>query len=255
MPGRKLHQRSAFTLIEVLVVVSIIGLLLAIMIPSLARSRENARSVVCRSNLKEWGNAMFMYANVHRGTLPFEDRPDPVRDVAGDRGDKTGWACWFDALDRYLGSVQADEDVKICPTVHRFDPGRQESYRMNSKLAEDNIKSPHYYPFRRLDTLKRPGETVMLFDGDVGGGTISFKGRWRLSRNDDVSYRHNRAANLLFADWHAENLKKNVLKVKSYDKEKYDRNEPDPRGSIIWLPAPPPDLGPWHPDPQPSGPG
>ncbi len=49
----KSQRRCGFTLIEVLVVVAIIALLIAILLPALARAREEARAVVCLSNLKQ----------------------------------------------------------------------------------------------------------------------------------------------------------------------------------------------------------
>jgi prepilin-type N-terminal cleavage/methylation domain-containing protein/prepilin-type processing-associated H-X9-DG protein len=222
----------AFTLIEVLVVTGVIALLIAILLPSLARSREQTRAVACKSNLSQLGKALVLYANDYRSTLPYENRGEEVSE---------GRVCWFDAIDHpYLSKAKADRRVKICPTVALDAPTLEESYRMNSKLAEatestDPAKIQYLKPYRKIDTLDRPGATVVLFDGKVGGQIASFKGRWRL-RKDDVCYRHNVSTNLLFADWHAEGMHKNVLKAKSI------KNSP-----VIWQPA---DVGPWDPDPQ-----
>lgn len=105
-------QTPAFTLVEVLVVISIIALLLAILIPSMARARENARSVVCRSNLTEWGRMMLIYTEDYSGFLPYEDRGE----------EDLGRVCWFDALDWSWSTTEAPEGVKACPTVLRNDP-------------------------------------------------------------------------------------------------------------------------------------
>jgi prepilin-type N-terminal cleavage/methylation domain-containing protein/prepilin-type processing-associated H-X9-DG protein len=56
-----MEKRKGFTLIELLVVISIIALLLAILMPSLQRVRNNARAVVCQSNLKQWGIMLSTY--------------------------------------------------------------------------------------------------------------------------------------------------------------------------------------------------
>ena len=218
------RQAATFTLVELLVVISIIALLLAILIPSMARACENARSVVCRSNLSQWGRMMLMYTNENSGFLPYEDRGE----------EHLGRVCWFDAMDWTWTTTEAPEGVKACPTVLRDDPEREESYRMNSKLAEANEASEYCRPYRKLDTLRRLAQTVLLFDGDVGGGHVSFKGRWRL-RDDDVNYRHNRATNFLFADWHVENLGEQEVGDKSLE------NTP-----LIWQPE---DMGPWDPRP------
>ena len=53
--------RTAFTLIELLVVISIIALLLAILMPSLKKAREQGKTVVCKSNLRQIGIAYTAY--------------------------------------------------------------------------------------------------------------------------------------------------------------------------------------------------
>lgn len=63
-------RKAGFTLIEVLVVVAIIALLVAILLPSLARARDQARTVMCEGHLKEFGNALGMYGLEHKDLLP-----------------------------------------------------------------------------------------------------------------------------------------------------------------------------------------
>ena len=61
---------TAFTLIELLVVVAIIALLLAVLLPSLARAREQGRRGVCLSNLHQLGNGFSHYATDNGSYFP-----------------------------------------------------------------------------------------------------------------------------------------------------------------------------------------
>ncbi len=73
------RRRFAFTLIEVLVVVAIIALLVAILLPSLARARESARAAVCGHHIRLITQSGIMWMTdqkkdaipVHRGWAPF----------------------------------------------------------------------------------------------------------------------------------------------------------------------------------------
>jgi prepilin-type N-terminal cleavage/methylation domain-containing protein/prepilin-type processing-associated H-X9-DG protein len=64
------RSHSAFTLIEVLVVVAIIALLIAVLIPSLQTARTQARVVVCSSNASQVNTAVAMYQSTDRGFVP-----------------------------------------------------------------------------------------------------------------------------------------------------------------------------------------
>jgi prepilin-type N-terminal cleavage/methylation domain-containing protein/prepilin-type processing-associated H-X9-DG protein len=67
---REAHgHRTAFTLIELLVVISVIVMLMAILVPTLRRARNYARSVGCQSNLRQWGLFFSTHVASNNGTL------------------------------------------------------------------------------------------------------------------------------------------------------------------------------------------
>jgi len=63
-------MRKGFTLIELLVVMVIIALLVGLLLPALARAKEEARKTQCRSNLRQLGLGIIMYSNDNGGYSP-----------------------------------------------------------------------------------------------------------------------------------------------------------------------------------------
>jgi len=93
------RNRRGFTLLELLVVVSIIGLLVALVLPAVQAARESARRAQCRNNLKQIGIALHSYMGSHQ-SFPLNWRDNPPR--ASELPPGTYHARPFSALTRLL---------------------------------------------------------------------------------------------------------------------------------------------------------
>lgn len=158
-------RRSAFTLIEILVVLAIIGVLAAILFPVFSSARESARIATCSSNLKQAYLGIQMYMRDSNNRYP---RPTS----------KCGWAS---LVYPYVKSTAVFE----CPNdeYFQFDTSCREgsttnqtgyngSYNINQLQAGNRTSISESY-------VNRPSEVILLMDGDGrdipihGGGKCS----------------------------------------------------------------------------------
>jgi prepilin-type N-terminal cleavage/methylation domain-containing protein len=103
MSVRSLQRSRAFSLVELLVVLGIVALLIAMLIPSLSRAREQANRTKCMSNLRQIGNSLAIYVHDH-GDLPPLDASFPVFYASHNRG-----------LLALRPSLGADRYSLVCP--------------------------------------------------------------------------------------------------------------------------------------------
>ena len=96
-------KEKAFTLIELLVVISIIAILLSVLLPALRKVKVVARTVLCKSNLRQWGIVFIMYTDDNNGSFN--------EGWEGDAG-KSNW--WMDAGRTYYSDI---DELRCCPTA------------------------------------------------------------------------------------------------------------------------------------------
>lgn len=96
-----MNSRRAFTLLEMLVVIAIIGILAALLLPALARSKDKARTTQCTSNLRQLGLGMAMYFGDNDDKYPFITYETQYRQ--------------YSAL---ASSVANSRQIFICPSAH-----------------------------------------------------------------------------------------------------------------------------------------
>jgi prepilin-type processing-associated H-X9-DG protein/prepilin-type N-terminal cleavage/methylation domain-containing protein len=217
---RPLNPGRAFTLIELLTVIAVIGILAAILIPVVGKVRETARSAHCVRNLSGLGAAFQLYAADNRQMYPALRYR--AADPAGNKNPSAqGWQVEINpyltravaTFSRLKQSPDADS-YAFCPEfVRKFrdDPNWNTyttgGYGMNPELGiAVNVWN---YRFNSLRIVE-PSRTILV--GDSGDFHLSVNGAWQTNTTSLGGYasgdpvRHGNRATYLFADGHVEKL-------------------------------------------------
>ncbi|MBI4024184.1 MAG: prepilin-type N-terminal cleavage/methylation domain-containing protein [Verrucomicrobia bacterium] len=216
MPNLQNRRRASigsFTLIELLVVIAIISILAALLMPALKSAQERARQIKCVSNLRQIGQAFFLYANDNDGYWP---PPSPA--FFGWGASWSSWDIWI--FNPFLRTMPYTSKVFKCPTVpSRYrDKDIEINYGMNVVLGYCAVGDATVYSTGYLaiqpSKISNPAVTVLVADSCYDGGGYAdddFGLNFRIwydgvnpTNIGKASRRHSNGANCLFCDGHVE---------------------------------------------------
>jgi prepilin-type N-terminal cleavage/methylation domain-containing protein/prepilin-type processing-associated H-X9-DG protein len=217
----------AFTLVELLVVIGIIGVLVSILLPALSKARDTAATLKCLSNCRTIGTAMVMYSNEHKGYLPY-----PTTAFGEEQ-------LWFRAIDPYLGAkidpsratgtgmnaaTRGFAAYKQDPIWETFPDNAhtatsQGTIKESSRTLKMNTHIRRATGQAKITDLKFSTEFVMIGDSTAydiipaeGVGDLSHFSM-QISESDNVNdaypymrHKKNTACNIAFIDGHAETI-------------------------------------------------
>ena len=169
---------QAFTLIELLVVIAIIGVLAAMLMPTLGKAKEQARAIDCVNNLRQIGVALQLYVDENNNRLPI------MRDrLLGTNAPPTNA---FPSVEIVLATQLGNVQVLRCPSdKERIFEQTGSSYGWNSLLNGQKADSPEVFNIQF-----GPSQIPVFFDKEA----------FHKARGEK------KGVNYLYADGHIKNL-------------------------------------------------
>lgn len=200
-----LHTRcKAFTVVEILAVVAILGILAMLIFPLLGRIRDNAANAKCVNNLKQLGIAMNLFAQEHDGRLPPIMEADIPRPTFGNNVPTWG-PTWAEYLVKMY--LQGDKGVLHCPSrpsTWGNAAGYYPDFAYNGNLSPLDTKSGQYIGMK-LVGVNNPSRKILLADGARYSNNTAVGGFYFMMGADRLFPRHaGSEVNVLYLDNHVE---------------------------------------------------
>jgi prepilin-type N-terminal cleavage/methylation domain-containing protein/prepilin-type processing-associated H-X9-DG protein len=216
-----MRKIRAFTLIELLVVIAIIAILMAILIPTLNRAREQGKRISCMSNLKQLMLAWDMYASDNDGKIVFAITSSSAETDTQFGGSSTkrqkAWVYYMGAnatevqqrqglRDGGLYEYVKEEKLFKCPTGVR---GELITYSITDAMNghRGHMAMPPKHPIMIRTDIKSPAmRMVFLDEGMLSSSSWTLwydQPRWW----DQVTKRHDVGTNISMVDGHVDYFK------------------------------------------------
>ena len=170
---------AGFTIVEMMVSLSIIALMIALMVPLLGRTREAAHRLMCAGNLRQIGVGLSLYGSTHADRLPSTvfargDDAQPQEMITlttGTPQDPEAQADW-DGLGWLIGDARMFVDspsVLFCPS-HR---GRHRAEFAAKDLASHNVFERIYINYHYIGDLDRARDRIRRLDSDPNQALVA----------------------------------------------------------------------------------
>jgi prepilin-type processing-associated H-X9-DG protein len=173
-------RRFGLTLIELLLIIGIIAVLFALLVPSLQRSRLQAKTAVCMSNIRQLSTALSVYVtDTDKFPYGFYNLPPPnppssppAGGYAGNSSyDRTGW-WWFNYLKDIYKKNMAGKTVLQCPSKQLQQTALKNdilcgNYGVNlsiCRMSMGNADQNFVGKPRCFSDIFRPAQTLLIVD-------------------------------------------------------------------------------------------